>query len=168
MHNLAILAREIYSSIYMYVTNVRQSVRKNQAAAFTLRETHSIMRSHKWRWEETYQRTLRCRMLSVRSVGSVGSVGSVRTIGSVCHPSGILYVLFVGWVHHVGWLGITLYPNFDCFIATRQFTKRALTRCWRLRKFPLCNFDRDVRANRFESTTSTSWMCPARARYRRE
>lgn len=28
MHNLAIFAREIYSSIYMYVTNVRQSVKK--------------------------------------------------------------------------------------------------------------------------------------------
>lgn len=134
--------------------------------------------SREWRRQETYQGTVRCRMLpvgSVGSVGSIGSVGSVSTAGSVGHPSGILHVLFVGRVHHVGWLRITLHPNFGCFLATRNSQKRALT-LWGLLEISRMY---DIRARnvryicsrcicelifRFEPKFESE--CPARARCR--
>lgn len=50
-------------------------------------------------------------------IGAIGSICSIGSIGAVSHWSstGILYVLLVGWVHRVGWLRLTLHPNFGCF-----------------------------------------------------
>jgi len=58
---------------------------------------------------------------------AIGSICSIGSVGAVGHGSSawILHILLVGGVHRVGWLRITLHPNFGCFTATRRFTKLA-------------------------------------------